>query len=43
MLLTKADNPETRFTTSSLNSITDPAFTVDQDFNITAFNRGRKG
>ena len=40
MLLTKANHPETRFTTSSLNSITDPAFTVDQDFNITAFNRG---
>ncbi len=30
---------DTPFNISSLNSISDPAFTVDQDFNITSFNR----
>ncbi|MBU0681889.1 MAG: sigma 54-interacting transcriptional regulator [Proteobacteria bacterium] len=30
---------ETTFNITSLNSITDPAFTVDKGFNITSFNR----
>ncbi|MEN8258417.1 MAG: sigma 54-interacting transcriptional regulator [Thermodesulfobacteriota bacterium] len=36
---TSLPKPDTRFTISSLNSIVDPAFTVDKDFNITSFNR----
>ncbi len=30
---------ETQFNITSLNSIADPAFTVDKEFNITSFNR----
>jgi PAS domain S-box-containing protein len=30
---------KTTFNITSLNSITDPAFTVDREFNITSFNR----
>ncbi len=39
MFTTIPKKPETRFTLSSLNSIVDPAFTVDKDLNITSFNR----
>lgn len=39
MQILKSQHPDTQFNKDTLNSITDPAFVVDEDFNITAFNR----
>lgn len=39
MNATLPKSPETQFNITSLNSIVDPAFTVDKEFNITSFNR----